>query len=294
MIAKHVAMSSARRNGFAELVRYLLDDQAKQERVGAVRATNCHSDMPAVAVLEVTSTQRQNTRATSARTYHLIVSFRAGEQPAPATLAAIEAALCDGLGYGAHQRVSVVHHDTDNLHLHVAINKIHPTRFTLHDPHRDYHTLGRLCGQLEQRFGLQQDNHHARKCGVENRAADMEHHTGVQSLIGWIQRDCLVAFDAAGSWTALHAALHVHGIKLQPRGNGLVITSTQGTSVKASAIGRAYARSRLEARLGPFVPAPRRQPPAEVLRPYAAIPLRTGCHGDDLWARYQQAQQHGA
>jgi hypothetical protein len=40
--------------------------------------------------------------------------------------------------------VSVVHHDTDNVHIHVAINKIHPRTLTLHDPIRDYITL-KIC-----------------------------------------------------------------------------------------------------------------------------------------------------
>ncbi|MBN8510529.1 MAG: relaxase/mobilization nuclease domain-containing protein, partial [Burkholderiales bacterium] len=39
-----------------------------------------------------------------------------GETP----LQAIERRICDGLGYGEHQRVSTGHHDTDNLHLHIA------------------------------------------------------------------------------------------------------------------------------------------------------------------------------
>ncbi len=30
------------------------------------------------------------------------------------------------MGYADHQRVSAVHYDTDNVHIHIAINKIHP------------------------------------------------------------------------------------------------------------------------------------------------------------------------
>jgi hypothetical protein len=80
--------------------------------------------------------------------------------------------------------LSVVHHDTDNLHMHIAINKIHRTRLTIHTPYRDYHTLAQVCEQLETDYHLQKDNHVARKCGAENRAADMEAHSGVESLMG--------------------------------------------------------------------------------------------------------------
>ena len=135
MIAKHVAMKSVKKSDFAELVKYMTDEQEKNERIGFVSVTNCQSDRPDAAVLEIINTQGKNTRAESDKTFHLVVSFRAGERPDDAVLKEIEAKLCDGLGYGEHQRVSVVHHDTDNLHIHLAINKIHPTRYTILDPY---------------------------------------------------------------------------------------------------------------------------------------------------------------
>jgi hypothetical protein len=187
MIAKHVPMKSVRKSDFAGLVKYLIDEQQKRERVTGVSVTNCHADRPDAAILEVLNTQAQNRRAESDKTYHLIVSFRAGEQPDAATLQAIERRICEGLGYGEHQRVSTVHQDTDNLHLHIAINKIHPTRYTIHDPYRDHKTLGELCEKLESEYGLQRDNHQAEKRGAENRADDMERHAGIESLLGWIR-----------------------------------------------------------------------------------------------------------
>ena len=134
MIAKHVPMKSVEKSNFASLVRYLCDSQHKQERLGWVSVTNCSSATPDAAAREVLATQARNTRAKSDKTYHLIISFRPGEQVEEATCRAIEARLCDGLGLGAHQRVSALHYDTDSLHLHIAINKIHPTKYTIHNP----------------------------------------------------------------------------------------------------------------------------------------------------------------
>jgi Relaxase/Mobilisation nuclease domain len=92
-----------------------------------------HDDSPAPS-REISATQQLNTRAISDRTYHLLVSLRAGENPDAQTLRVIEERFCKELGYAEHQRVSVVHHDTDNVHIHVAINKIHPRTLTLHNP----------------------------------------------------------------------------------------------------------------------------------------------------------------
>jgi hypothetical protein len=173
MIAKHVPMKSVKKSDFVSLVKYLADDQDKKERVVYTSVTNCESDDLKAAIIEVTATQGMNTRAESDKTYHLILSFRAGERPDDDSLKAIESTICEGLGYGEHQRVSVVHHDTDNLHIHIAINKIHPVRLTIYNPYNDHKLLGKLCAAMELKYGLERDNHQAARVGSENRALDM-------------------------------------------------------------------------------------------------------------------------
>ena len=69
MIAKQVAMQSVKKSDFAELVKYMTDEQEKNERVGFVSVTNCQSDRPDAAVLEIINTQGKNTRAESARLF---------------------------------------------------------------------------------------------------------------------------------------------------------------------------------------------------------------------------------
>lgn len=255
MIAKKVPMNFVKKSNFIGLVQYITHDQNKNERVGRVSVTNCHSDQAEIAMLEVLNTQIQNTRAESDKTYHLILSFRAGEQPDDLVLQTIESRVCEGLGYGAHQRVSAVHHDTDNLHIHIAINKIHPTRYTMHEPYNDHKTLGRLCEKLEIEFDLERDNHQAQMNGAQNKAADMERHAGVESLLGWIQRECLVQLQSAQSWQELHQVMHDHGLEIRERGNGLVVCAQDGTMVKASSIGREYSKNKLEIRFGAFAPS---------------------------------------
>lgn len=297
MIAKHVPMKSVRKSDFAGLVKYLIDEQQKRERVTGVSVTNCHADRPDAAILEVLNTQAQNRRAESDKTYHLIVSFRAGEQPDAATLQAIERRISEGLGYGEHQRVSTVHQDTDNLHLHIAINKIHPTRYTIHDPYRDHKTLGELCEKLEGEYGLQRDNHQAEKRGAENRADDMERHAGIESLLGWIRRECLESIQGAQSWAEMHQILRENGLEIRERGNGLVIADAAGTMVRASSVARDLSRAQLEDRLGRFEPSPERlarqaDPPT---RQYEPRPVRMRVDAVELYARYRAEQQgHGA
>ncbi len=291
MIAKHVPMKSVEKSNFASLVRYLCDTQHKQERLGWVAVTNCSSTAPDAAAREVLATQARNTRAKSDKTYHLIVSFRPGEHVEEATCRAVEARLCDGLGLGTHQRVSALHYDTDSLHLHIAINKIHPTKYTIHNPYYDHPKLGQLCTALEQEHGLAADNHCPSQRGAACRAADMERHGGLESLLGWIRRVCQEQLLGARSWIDLHQVLQTHGLALHERGTGFVVMATNGTAVKASSIDPSCSRPKLEQRLGGYMPpnaSKTIEPPA---RTYAKSPLPCPMDTTRLYARYREVQQ---
>ena len=80
-------MKSPQKSRFGKLVTYLLDPQGKKKtRVGEVVITNCVSTDTTWASREIAATQRLNTRAKSPRTYHLIISFKADENPDAQTL----------------------------------------------------------------------------------------------------------------------------------------------------------------------------------------------------------------
>jgi Fe-S cluster biosynthesis and repair protein YggX len=253
MIAKAIPMKTAEKSHFAKLVAYITNEQDTPFRLGAVNITNCYSDEAEDAVLEVLNTQMQNRRATSDKTYHLIVSFRAGEEPSTETLKTIEDEICTGLGFKGHQRVSAVHCDTENLHIHIAINKVHPIKHTIHNPFQDYKTLAKLCAQLEQQYGLEVDNHSTQRNHSAGRARDMETHAGVESLITWIQQNALDQIKQANSWGELHTVLHENGLSIKTRGNGLAISTRDGElGVKASSVARELSKGKLELRLGTF------------------------------------------
>ena len=174
MISKKVGMKTPEKSRFGKLVAYLTDTRGKNMRVGEITIANCVSAELRQALREIAATQRLNNRALSDRTYHLLISMRAGEQPDPATLKAIEGRFCAELGYAGHQRISVVHHDTDNLHIHVAINKIHPETLTIHDPKADYWIRSKLCAVLERELGLGQDPRSEGTAGAKQRLGSDE------------------------------------------------------------------------------------------------------------------------
>jgi hypothetical protein len=80
----------------------------------------------------------------------------------------------------------------------------------------------------------------------------MEHVAGVESLVGWVQRECAGSLREAKSWRQLHAVASSKGLSIRPRGNGLVFIAADGPAIKASSVAREFSLTALERRLGPF------------------------------------------
>lgn len=110
-------MNEPSKSSCIRLINYLMNDQGNEARIQDFHVTNCEYDNPEWAALEMLTTQRQNTRAKGDKTYHLMISFPAGEHPSKELLRKIEERFCESLGYEGHQRVSVLHGDTENLHI---------------------------------------------------------------------------------------------------------------------------------------------------------------------------------
>ena len=237
---------------------YVVDLKANEtdEKVLWYRITNCDSDVPAMAIAEVQLTQSQNTRSKTDKTYHCVISFPEGEFPNREQLEDIEDEMCKALGFGEHQRISAVHQDTDNLHLHLAINKVHPKTFNVHDPPWDYYTRDRMCRELEQKHDLSIDNGigQGKRFGKEQ---EMNAHSEKQTLWQWIQdhakEPLTQAAQTAESWQALHEQFAAHGLVIKPRGAGLVIGTLDGSvHIKASSVDKSLSFKRLSERLGEY------------------------------------------
>ncbi|STX57429.1 TraI protein [Legionella israelensis] len=291
MIIRHIPMKKTRLSSFSGLVHYLCNQQNKQERVGKVRLSNCNSLDPIWAVQEVLATQAKNQRATGDKTYHMLISFAAGENPAPQVLREIEDRVALSIGFTEHQRISVVHHDTDNLHIHVAINKIHPKTFNMIEPYRAYKTFAEVASQLEIELGLQITNHQTQKNRSENLADDMEHHSGIESLINWMKRHCKEKIEAARSWKDIHSILVEHGLMIRAQANGFVFCNVQGMTVKASSISRSFSKKNLESKLGSFVPY-YSEGDAPASNVYRYEPLNKKVLGSALYAKYLHEKSH--
>ena len=79
----------------------------------------------------------------------------------------------------------------------------------------------------------------------------MEKAGGLESLTGWIQRNCLSQLQNAKNWKEFHHVCLENGLSLRARGNGFVFVSDK-IHVKASSVDRGLSKKNLEMRLGAF------------------------------------------
>jgi hypothetical protein len=280
----------------ARILDYILGQETPDGRVGTVRVSNCASESPERAIKEILATQALNTRAKGDRTYHLVASFAPGARPAPGQLEDIENELCAAIGLGAYQRISAVHIDTAHLHLHVAINKVHPASHRSIEPYYDKRRLMEACDQLEIKHKLARTNH-GRGSGKQpqGKAADLEAHTAEMSFLTWLretlEKPLAVLFSTETRWPELHWLLVQHGVELRKRGAGLVFQDVRrGIIVKASAVNPALSMQALTSRLGPFQPSANAATPSN--RSYERAPPRRQ-YSTKLYADYTAQRAKG-
>jgi len=264
MISVHCPMRKPQLSSIKRLVEYITDKQNKEHRIVNVRITNCADDKDIKTAIthmqdvQILNRTRCLKHAKGETTYHLILSFKDEYIPIE-VLDALEDRVCEALGYEEHQRVSAVHTDTDNLHIHIAINKIHPKTHNIHDPLRDYQILARTCIELEQEYGLKPDNHIAKNSVNHAFVKNIEAKTGLKSLLTYIEQNCLDELKNATNWQELHQILAKNALEIKARGGGLVIVAKnqdgnyiKGAHIKASTVGRWASKTKLEAKLGIF------------------------------------------
>jgi hypothetical protein len=296
MIAKKSTRKKGGQSSFSGLAKYITREASNGELVEYMRISNCGFDSFDLALKEIEATQSRNTRAKSDKTYHLIISFPSGEKPIKEQLEDIEDEMCKAIGLGEHQRISALHTDTDNVHLHVAINKIHPLSHRIVDVLKDHYRLDEACSMLEQKHGLQRDNRIDRSRGNEGVLArsdgkDFEANTGQISFKRWISKrlkNIQSSIDSASSWADLHERLARFDVTIKPRGSGLVLSArSENAQVKASSLGKEYGKKALEDRMGLYEPPSENVTKMKPIESYRQQIQASQNKQVDLWARYQ-------
>tara|TARA_R110000803_G_scaffold19786_1_gene51469 strand:- start:4436 stop:5569 length:1134 start_codon:yes stop_codon:yes gene_type:complete len=303
MIATKIGKKSGVPDNYTRLGEYIAAAEEKGEKLHQFWIRNCDAgtnieDLD-LALLEIEAVRRQKPDIAD-KTYHLVVSFRPGEQDrlSKDDLVAIEAEYAKALGYADHQRVAGTHINTDNFHMHIAFNKVHPETLKVVTPHRDFKILARISRAMEKKYGLtidpgMTDSKERDPNKLSPAARNYEAHTWQESFQRHVlkhREEILKGLGEAKNWQEAHKVLAGYNINLKLRGNGMVLMSPDGQAMKASQLDRSCSKKKLEERFGVFE-AQRSKTQFKQKRRYKPRPLVRHLNTPALWRRYLNARK---
>ena len=298
-------------SGFANVIDYSTaptDQNSGAEKCIAIRTHGVTGI--ATASLEMNTVAQKNTRCPDP-VYHVILSWPEHEQPAAELIFDAAEHALDALGLAAHQYVLAVHGNTDNMHCHISVNRIHPRTFKSHNIAWAHKNLHRAARESEIKHGWSHDNGlfvvEVDEFGKKNvvpspdplealatAAPGVHPELGREEILptwhdphgldSWLKTKVAKALKPVlaelNGWQALHVWLSDYDITLKDSGGGgmrLQATSAQTGEIldlAASKGLRLLKRQDLEQRWGPFanrVEAPCRVPDLSHLTPQQII-----------------------
>ncbi|MCC5841426.1 MAG: relaxase/mobilization nuclease domain-containing protein [Opitutales bacterium] len=200
---------------------------------------------------------------------HWLISWAEGEEPTDSQIEEIVDTFLDAMGMQGHQLIYAVHHNTDNYHLHLAVNRIDPVTIRPVFPEKgfDRDLAHQVIARIEQAQGwrsepgalyrIDEAGRCVRQCErltngkVGTRATDMENLTGEQSLQRLVLERVVPIAAECADWDSFQWKLLKEDLAYKPRGRGAVIVRGNAV-VKASVAGKILQLPVLEKRWGPF------------------------------------------
>ena len=136
IVKKIVTSKTAAPKSKASNVRALIDyiggvaasgdgdsDGEKVEHRGARNLLNIDHDGQIQEMIDLAEVARRSQQPVQ----HWILSWREGEQPTRAQADEAAGTFLTEMGLGEHQAIYALHRDTHNWHVHIAVNRVHPT-----------------------------------------------------------------------------------------------------------------------------------------------------------------------
>ncbi|CAG9261016.1 Relaxase/Mobilisation nuclease domain-containing protein [Burkholderia diffusa] len=211
--------------------------------------------------------------------YHVVISWPSDEAPTDDQAFSCARHTLGAVGMAGHQYVFAVHRDTDNTHVHIAVNRVNPDSFVAVSNERDFFKLDRAMRELELEHGWAHDagpfavferngktvidwasKDPSTKGKKPAAAADMERHADEESLFTYARGEPRKALLAALrneklTWQQLHNLLAKFGLAIREKGQGFAIydlNEESTTPIKASDMHEELSKTRLTRRLGVF------------------------------------------
>jgi hypothetical protein len=203
---------------------------------------------------------------------HYVISWQEGEQPSHPQIDEAVNLFLDELGLKDHQTVYGLHADTDNLHLHLVINRVHPESLKVIKPNKgfDIEAAHQAIARIEHAQGWRREQH-GRYQVLENGELGREHldtekprqpdqvirdreqRSGEKSAQRIAIEDGAAIIKSARDWQMLHRQLAEKGLRYEKKGSGAMLY-VGAVAIKPSSVDRAASLPHLQKRLGVYEP----------------------------------------
>jgi hypothetical protein len=202
---------------------------------------------------------------------HWIFSWAEGEQPSADQVDELVDVFLENMGLAGCQTIYGLHWNTENYHVHIAVNRMNPETIKVIQPHKGYdleeaHKILALiekkqgwASEQNARYAVNESGETVRKTPQESapkpkgKAQDFECRTGEKSAQRIAQERGHAIMKNAKSWPELHGKLAEAGLRFERKGSGAIVFVGE-TVVKASSIDRTFSLKNLCKKLGNFEP----------------------------------------
>ena len=267
MIGKHIP-SHKGHSSFKGLIDYITGKSKNRQDDEKIAYTDCVNLVSVeTSVIEMESLAFHNKRCKDP-VMHLLLSWRENETPSTDQVREAVAITLDEMNLSQCQVVYSLHQNTDNLHLHICVNRIDPETRKAVNAAQGWSRRGmeRVARRIEFVQGWQVEENtwseidsqgklvrkpNDRDHQLSPRIKDAENLTGEQSAVRKAQGVLEDVIKTLTSWDELHALMHANGMEYMKKGSGAVIVVGK-IVVKASSVSRNLSLSKLEKAFGAY------------------------------------------
>lgn len=257
-----------RDESFISLVDVMPDGAEWVNFYGVTCFHNCTSIESAAEEMEFAARNAKYAHNNSDPVFHYLLSWQSHESPRPEQIYDSVRHTLSRLGLSGHQFVSAVHTDTDNLHVHVAVNRVHPETGYLNRLSYSQEKLHKACRELELKHGfspdngchvIAPDNRIVRRTSVERDRQSAWNRGRQQSLKEYISDTTITGLREAPvtDWTSLHQRFAKAGLFISSDNGELKVKDgweRERPGVTLSAFGHSWDTDKLIRKLGEFTP----------------------------------------
>lgn len=268
--------------GFGQLVEYVsnsVDGETGEEKTLGVLTNGVRSIETAAKEMYAVAGESRSQNPVK----HFIMSWPEHEAPEQKAIFAAAQTLLKDLGLADHQYVCAIHGNTDNIHCHIAVNRVHPESFLSQPLPWLHKAMHRSARHIEIEHGWTHDNglfvvsedEFGNKTVVENPnykvTDDVKHENFVlrKRQDAWNDKPSLMAYakehvyadlksavENNDSWSDVNVTLASHGLRLIDAGGGFQISPLDNTDksirIPASKIFRFLSKEKLVDKFGEF------------------------------------------